>query len=447
VRIFWLGLRLVSLGMGFIFAMSFVRAFSRAFDWYVNRDFGWMLAFDGFVSTAGLMVSVGLFSLVAYCSKKPRSYRFYDRFDFTVMLFFCVAVFFACVALLLNSSHGFWFFIWGFGVGGTFQMALILLPFVAYLLAMFTFNEFIIRLRDKTLLPTLYWAQFFKAYPIWRGIGFSAALMLVCLLLMYVFIPQARLFLFLIVAGVTYFVAYMLDLAKEFDAANAEKIRAERFKSELITNVSHDIKTPLTSIINYVDLLKSESVEGKAAEYVQVLDKKSARLKALIEDLIEASKAGTGNLRVDMQEINLLEIIGQAAGEFEEGFTEKDLQLVLRQPKEAILVKTDSRHLYRALENLFSNASKYALGSTRVFAEVAAVDGRAHFTLQNTSEQPMDFAASDATEQFMRGDAARNTDGSGLGLYIAKSLVELVGGEFRVEIIGDLFRVEIMIRM
>ncbi|MCL2422190.1 MAG: HAMP domain-containing histidine kinase, partial [Defluviitaleaceae bacterium] len=296
--------------------------------------------------------------------------------------------------------------------------------------------------------PTLYWLAFFKTYPAWQPIGFFAALLLASQLfiLIYRFFTLAGWFSFFTVGVITYFAAFLLNLSKEYDKANAEKIQAERFKSELITNVSHDIKTPLTSIINYVDLLKREHIQGKAVGYIHVLDKKSARLKTLIDDLMEASKAGTGNVRVELQEINLSEIIGQVAGEFEDNFADKNLELIIRQPEAPILFNTDNRHLYRVLENLFSNASKYALGGTRVFVEVSVNDNKPHIIMQNTSASPINLSDGEATAQFIRGDKSRQTEGSGLGLYIAKSLVEVMGGELSISISGDLFRVDIFLQ-
>jgi len=242
----------------------------------------------------------------------------------------------------------------------------------------------------------------------------------------------------------TYFITFILNLSAKYDEANVEKIRSERFKSELITNVSHDIRTPLTSIINYVDLLKSLPLESDTAEYVTILDKKSSRLKVLIDDLMEASKAGTGNVKVVPQQINLTELVGQISGEFDEEFTKHNLTLVLRQLDEPVYANADSRHLWRVVENLFSNASKYALAGTRVFAEIGIYKGKPIFMLKNISRNPLELSGDALTEQFIRGDRARQTEGSGLGLYIAKSLVELMNGRFTIRISGDLFEVEIL---
>ncbi|MCL2084880.1 MAG: HAMP domain-containing histidine kinase, partial [Oscillospiraceae bacterium] len=253
----------------------------------------------------------------------------------------------------------------------------------------------------------------------------------------------AFLFSVLTLAVLTCICSHLLSLAGEYEKANAEKIRAERFKAELITNVSHDIRTPLTSIISYVDLLKALPVEREDfLDYVNVLDRKSARLKTLINDLMEASKAAAGNVAVDLREVDLSEIAGQIAGEFDDRFAERNLTFVLRQPDAPVSVHADSGHLWRVLENLFGNAAKYALPGTRVFAEISLRGGRAVLSLKNTSENPIDLPADALTEQFIRGDRARRTDGSGLGLYIAKSLTELMDGQFTIRSTGDLFEVE-----
>jgi len=345
---------------------------------------------------------------------------------------------------------------------GTTWTNLVLLPLFAYIFALLALGELVARMRDGTLFSTIYWVRFFSVYSVWRPIGFSALLLLagqLVLLMAYFSIPLVLVFSLATLGAFTYCAAHLLSLAAEYDKASVEKIQAERFKSELITNVSHDIKTPLTSIINYVDLLTTEGLQGQAAEYVNVLVRKSSRLKTLIEDLMEASKASTGNLRVEAQELNLAEIVGQVAGEFEDGFDERGLTLVIRQPEVFIaceengipaqtVVFADSRHLYRTLENLFSNVTKYAQEGTRVFAEITPMpyDGTVHFTLQNTSATPIEKVPDSAlTEQFIRGDKARHTEGSGLGLYIAKSLVELMGGSLDIRVVGDLFWVEVVL--
>ena len=319
---------------------------------------------------------------------------------------------------------------------------------IAYAAGMALFMETLARLRDKTLLSTIYWPQFFRRYPVKRPPGFVMLALLSGITLYLIFFSELRfvgvVISLILLCALSYFCVFVLSLSKKFEAANEEKLRAERFKAELITNVSHDIRTPLTSIINYVDLLGALPVEHeKFHEYVNVLEKKSARLNTLISDLMEASKAGTGNLPVKLEAIDLSEIIGQIAGEFDEIFSRRDLTLVLRLPEQPVFVQADAGHLWRVLENLFGNAAKYALPGTRAFAEISAQEEHSILSLKNTSQSPIDLADQELTEQFIRGDRARQTEGSGLGLYIAKSLMELMGGQLTIEVNGDLFAAEV----
>ncbi|MCL2403778.1 MAG: HAMP domain-containing histidine kinase [Coriobacteriia bacterium] len=258
------------------------------------------------------------------------------------------------------------------------------------------------------------------------------------------------LFLILAVAYVNSFIfSLSAKYEQRYEEANQDKIRAERFKSELITNVSHDIQTPLTSIINYSGLLKSLSrddkdFDKKFEDYTEVLDRKSARLKTLTSDLIEASKAATGNTAVYMQSANLTEVIWQVAGEFDEQFSEKNLSFVLIPSDVQFVASVDPRHLWRILENLFSNMAKYSLEGTRVFAELEQVqEGVVRLSLKNISAEPLTQTGDELTEQFMRGDKSRYTEGSGLGLYIAKSLTELMDGKLAVQVSGDQFEVNL----
>ena len=227
------------------------------------------------------------------------------------------------------------------------------------------------------------------------------------------------------------------------EKALAEKIRSERFKTELITNVSHDIKTPLTSIINYTDLLSREPLEGKAKEYTEVLSRQSARLKKLIEDLIEASKASTGNIAVSTERLDICQIVRQSLGEYEERLDKHNLQVVQTIPEGEIYAMADGRQLWRVLDNLYSNVCKYALPGTRVYVVAAEDEGHVTVSIKNISRDVLTTAADDLTERFVQGDASRASEGSGLGLNIAKSLTELQGGIFRIHCDGDLFRVDI----
>ena len=231
------------------------------------------------------------------------------------------------------------------------------------------------------------------------------------------------------------------DLGRAVNAAVEDRIQSERFKAELITNVSHDLKTPLTSIINYVDLLKMQGLDSpRAPEYLEVLDRKSQRLKKLTEDLVEASKASTGSLPVHLERLGMVQLFQQAAGEFEERFAQSGLTLVPGFPDRELWVLADGRHLWRVMDNLLSNCNKYALPGTRIYADVFRREGRVALTLKNVSRQQLNIPAEQLTERFVRGAQARSTEGSGLGLSIARSLTELQGGQFGIEIDGDLFK-------
>ena len=224
-----------------------------------------------------------------------------------------------------------------------------------------------------------------------------------------------------------------------------EQVKSERLKADLITNVSHDIKTPLTSIINYVDLIKREDVQNpRIREYIEVLDKKSARLKNLTEDLLEASKASSGNVKLDMQKIDLVELAMQAGAEFDDKFRARDLELCLTAPQEPVYIIADGRHLWRVLENLYNNAAKYAMEHTRVYADVVQDGENNCFTIKNVSAAKLNISPEELTERFVRGDVSRTTEGSGLGLSIAKSLTKLMDGELRLEIDGDLYKASVI---
>ena len=220
-----------------------------------------------------------------------------------------------------------------------------------------------------------------------------------------------------------------------------EQMKSERFKAELITNVSHDLKTPLTSIINYVNLLKTTRQEDpKAAEYIDVLDRKSQRLKKLTEDLVEASKASTGALTVNREKLGLGQLVSQALGEYEEKLEASRLTLVTALPEEEVYVYADGRHLWRVLDNLLGNCVKYALEGTRVYLEVVRGGGKVTLSLKNVSREALNVPPERLMERFVRGEESRTTEGSGLGLSIARSLTELQGGTFQLTVDGDLFK-------
>ncbi len=234
------------------------------------------------------------------------------------------------------------------------------------------------------------------------------------------------------------------NLGQSISAAVEERMRSERFKAELITNVSHDLKTPLTSIINYVDLLKKEQIENpRAAEYIDVLDRKSQRLKKLTEDLVEASKASTGNLAVMRERISLTQLADQALAEYEERLSAQNLRVIRTFPEEEVWVEADGRHLWRVVDNLLSNCAKYALEGTRIYVEVSRGQTQGFLSVKNISRDPLNVPPEALVERFVRGDESRTTEGSGLGLSIAQSLTELQKGTFRLIIDGDLFKAEI----
>ncbi|NLO35776.1 MAG: sensor histidine kinase [Clostridiaceae bacterium] len=219
------------------------------------------------------------------------------------------------------------------------------------------------------------------------------------------------------------------------------RMKSERFKTELITNVSHDIKTPLTSIINYVGLIKQQELPSQTVQdYVAVLDRQSARLKKLTDDLVEASKASTGNLAVKLEPADIGVLLAQTAGEYAERLDEQSLELVLSQPDEAVRVLADGRHLWRVFDNLMSNICKYAQPATRVYVNLETDAGQVRIVFRNISRSPLNISSEELMERFVRGDSARSTEGSGLGLSIARSLVELQQGRMQIHIDGDLFK-------
>lgn len=245
-----------------------------------------------------------------------------------------------------------------------------------------------------------------------------------------------------------------LILAKEVNSigegirnAVATSMKDERLKADLITNVSHDIKTPLTSIINYVDLIKRENVDNpKVEEYITILDVKSQRLKQLTDDLVEASKISSGNIVLQMEKINLIELLNQTIGEFSEKFEQKSLIPVIRTKENGIYIEADSRRIWRVVENLFNNIYKYALPGTRVYIDVEKIktekgSGQVSLSIKNISANPIKVNSDELTERFIRGDESRTTEGSGLGLSIAKNLTEVMKGKFEIVVDGDLFKV------
>lgn len=219
-------------------------------------------------------------------------------------------------------------------------------------------------------------------------------------------------------------------------------MKDEQMKTDLITNVSHDIKTPLTSIISYVDLLKRLRIQDEPAKsYIDILDNKAQRLKQLTDDLVEASKISSGNIELKKEKLNLTELLNQTTGEFSEKLEAKELQVIFENHNMSAYIYADSRRMWRVIENLFNNICKYALEGTRVYVDLSSVDGFIEVSIKNISKRQMNIHADELTERFIRGDSSRSTEGSGLGLSIAKSLTQLQGGSFRIDLDGDLFKV------
>lgn len=240
------------------------------------------------------------------------------------------------------------------------------------------------------------------------------------------------------------FAGELNGLADVAMVAAQNQLKSERMKTELITNVSHDIKTPLTSIINYVDLLEKPHTPEEAQSYVEVLSRQSQRLKKLIDDLMEMSKASTGNIQVEIAEIDAVEAVTQALGEFSDKLTAAGLTPVFHQSEENIMLLADGRLLWRAMSNVLSNAVKYALPGTRLYVDVSATQDKAIISFKNISGAQLNISAEELMERFVRGDSSRNTEGSGLGLNIAKSLMELQKGQLQLLVDGDLFKVTLV---
>ena len=232
------------------------------------------------------------------------------------------------------------------------------------------------------------------------------------------------------------------SISEGMNLAIEERIKSERMKTELITNVSHDLKTPLTSIVNYANLINQETCENeKIKEYSEVLERQSIRMKRLIDDLVEASKASTGNLDIQLEKCEADILLTQAAGEFEQRLHNCGLELKISQPQNRIQILADSRRLWRVFDNLMNNICKYGQSGTRVYLTLEESEKYAVFTFKNTSRNELNFKADELVERFVRGDLSRNTEGNGLGLSIAKSLTELQNGIFELTIDGDLFKV------
>ena len=240
------------------------------------------------------------------------------------------------------------------------------------------------------------------------------------------------------------FAVQLNSLAGAAQVAAERQMKSERMKTELITNVSHDIKTPLTSIINYVDLMKKPHSEEDHDAYLDVLDRQSQRLKKLIDDLMDMSKASSGNVTIEVGPVDVVEAVNQALGEFADKLARANLTPVFRHPDFPVIMQADGRLVWRVLSNLLNNAVKYALPDTRLYIDLMVLQGNAVLAIKNISRDQLNMDAEELMERFVRGDTSRNTEGSGLGLNIAKSLVELQKGQMHLMVDGDLFKVTLI---
>ncbi len=244
------------------------------------------------------------------------------------------------------------------------------------------------------------------------------------------------------------FKAELTKIRSGFGKAVENEVKSQRMKAELITNVSHDLKTPLTAITTYVELLKDPNItEEQRAAYIQILERKSLRLKVLVEDLFEISKATSNTIQLELMEVDVVNLIKQVAVEHEDKFAQQSLEVRWKVPEEKTVRLLDNQKTYRIFENLFGNIEKYAMPGSRVFVEIARLgaDGKVEILLKNMSARELDFDCREITERFVRGDAARSTEGSGLGLAIAKSFTEAQKGTFEVLVDGDLFKVRVVL--
>ncbi len=230
-----------------------------------------------------------------------------------------------------------------------------------------------------------------------------------------------------------------------FKKAVDEEVKSQKMKTELITNVSHDLKTPLTSIITYVDLLKDENLDPKKREeYLNILERKSQRLKDLIEDLFEMSKANSGNVSLNIMDVDVVSLMKQTLLELDDKINESSLKVKKNLPKERVILKLDSQRMFRVFENLIINITKYAMEGSRVYIDIIDRENEVEISFKNMARDEITFNVDEIAERFVRGDKSRNTEGSGLGLAIAKSFVELQGGKLNIKVDGDLFKVTIL---
>ena len=307
----------------------------------------------------------------------------------------------------------------------------------------------------KDFLKSLFDGRRYEMFPLTKALFYRqlafiiVSFILVVLTFLFLFVPPLVLIPPVVEIAVIYwYVKYNNitydEINKGFDVSLKEQMKSERMKVELITNVSHDLKTPLTSIISYIDLLsKEEGLSETARDYVNILREKSYRLKNIVSDLFDLAKSTSGDINLDMEKLDLKKLIEQTLGDMEDDIKDSGLQIKTRLPAEPVYIMADGKRLYRVFQNLIDNALKYSLKGTRVYIELEEANGKAIASIKNISGYEMNFTTEEILQRFARGDKARSTDGSGLGLSIAESFTRVCGGDFRVDIDGDLFKVTV----
>ncbi|MEQ8156378.1 MAG: HAMP domain-containing sensor histidine kinase [Clostridiaceae bacterium] len=303
---------------------------------------------------------------------------------------------------------------------------------------------------------SLFDGRMFSKYPLTKSLFYrqmvfiasSAAIIFFMAVFLLARIPLALLFPVFEVMIIYWYIKgnnrTFADINNGFSESFQEQMRAERTKIELVTNVSHDLKTPLTSIISYVDLLsREENMSETARDYVRILEEKSNRLKNIVSDLFDLAKSTSGDIALELERLDMKKLIEQTLGDMEDNILKSQLQMKIKLPDHPVFVKSDGKKLYRVFQNVIDNALKYSLEGTRVFLELEELDGKAVATIKNIAASEMDFTADEVLQRFNRGDKSRTTEGSGLGLSIAESFTKVCGGNFKLNIDGDLFKVTI----
>lgn len=310
--------------------------------------------------------------------------------------------------------------------------------------------------RIYDFFKSLYDGRMFERYPLTKSLFYrqlvfitsSTFLVFLTFLFMLLYVP-----LFFIPPVLEIVIIYWYikgnnktfeDINKGFNESLEEQMKSERMKIALVTNVSHDLKTPLTSIISYVDLLsKEEDISETVRDYVNVLSEKSNRLKNIVSDLFDLAKSTSGDIPLELEKLDIKKLIEQTLADMEDEIEKSNLQIKTKLPENSLNIYSDGKKLYRVFQNVIDNALKYSLSGTRVYVELEEIDGKAVARIKNTAGYEMDFTAEEILQRFSRGDKSRTTEGSGLGLSIAESFTNVCGGKFKVEIDGDLFKVQI----